>query len=105
MPPDVAVKQLEDAHRDLMRLSTLVGSFVDWWISMRVNLESLEIQMPFISSDNPLRTQIITMKWEDVKSRYVWYAAEVGLCILIRLIAQPIDAVNRSGSYRTIMRT
>lgn len=77
--PDEIIKQLEEASRDLARLSGHVGAFVDWWCDMKVHLESLKTRIPHIAPDNPLRNQTVTTKWEDVRNSYIWYTVEVSL--------------------------
>jgi hypothetical protein len=85
---DTIQRRLEYAKSDLDILIGNVGDYVGFWLNVMVQLRSLESVIPEIAMDgsNPLRTDTVGRRWEEVERQYTHYAFQVtGIYNLSRL--------------------
>lgn len=73
-------------EKDLLKLTVLVldqfvsivGEFVDWWSSLKVDVDRLTGSIRFIRKNPDISTQVYK-QWENMEQQYKIYRSEVGL--------------------------
>jgi len=74
-----AVKQLQEAARDLSMLVYHIDMFANWWLEMDTMLEAIEINVGQIQADHivKLRVKGVKKQWGEVKMEYAGYKSKI----------------------------
>ncbi|KAF9487593.1 hypothetical protein BDN71DRAFT_617788 [Pleurotus eryngii] len=82
-------------EKDLLKLTVLVldqfvsivGEFVDWWSSLKVDVDRLTGSIRFIRKSSDISTQVYK-QWENMEQQYKIYRSEVPSESILRMLCR-----------------
>jgi hypothetical protein len=98
--------RLVKAQGDLDVLISDVSHFVDFWLAVKIALNSLETVIPQIALDgsNPLRTDTVRRRWQELERQCFDYAFQVGRSLVLPTATFPEADLHRSLLLRTYIQ-